>query len=72
LAEEVTRRVKSTAPIEYIPYSDAYGDDFEDVRRRVPDLTRLTGTIGSKPKMSLGEILDDVIRWKREERSKAK
>lgn len=71
LAEEVTHRVKSTAPIEYIPYSDAYGDDFEDVRRRVPDLTRLMQTIGTKPRMTLGEILDDVIRWKREQRSKA-
>jgi len=71
LAEEVTQRVKSPAPIEYLPYSEAYGDDFEDVRRRVPDLTRLQATIGSKPSMPLGAILDDVIRWKREQRAQA-
>jgi UDP-glucose 4-epimerase len=70
LAEEVTRCVKSTAAIEYLPYSEAYGDDFEDVRRRVPDLTRLLETIGTKPGMPLGAILDDVIRWKREQRAK--
>ena len=70
LAEEVTRRVNPGVPIEYIPYSEAYGDDFEDVRRRVPCLDRLEATIGSKPRMPLGEILDDIIRWKREQRSR--
>ena len=65
LAEEVTRRVDPAVPIEHLPYRDAYGEDFEDVRRRVPNLTRLEETIGSKPRMSLGEILDDIIRWKR-------
>ena len=65
LAEEVTRRVDPSVPIEYLPYRDAYGEDFEDVRRRVPNLTRLEQTIGAKPQMSLGEILDDIIRWKR-------
>ena len=68
LAEEVTRRVNSVARIEYIPYSEAYGEDFEDVRRRVPCLDRLEATIGSKPRMPLGEILDDIIRWKRAQR----
>ena len=65
LAEEVTKRVKPTVPIEYIPYGEAYGDDFEDVRRRVPDLTRLTETIGAKPRLPLGKILDEIIDWKR-------
>ncbi len=68
LAEEVTKRVKPTVPIEYIPYGEAYGDDFEDVRRRVPDLTRLTETIGAKPRMPLGKILDEIIDWKRGQR----
>ena len=68
LAEEVLRRSGSRAAIDFIPYSKAYGDDFEDVRRRVPDLTRLEQTIGGKPSMRLGEILEDIIRWKREQR----
>ena len=69
LAEQVIERANPGVPIEYIPYSEAYGDDFEDVRRRVPDLTRLQETLGRRPTMSLGGILDDIIRWKREQRA---
>jgi UDP-glucose 4-epimerase len=65
LAAEVIARVNPRLKIEYLPYREAYGNDFEDVRRRVPDLTRLERTIGKKPSMPLGEILDDIIRWKR-------
>jgi len=68
LAEAVTKRIDLQVPIEYLPYSEAYGEDFEDVRRRVPDLTRLVETIGLKPSMPLDEILDDIIRWKRTQR----
>jgi UDP-glucose 4-epimerase len=70
LAQEVISRVDSKVQIDYLPYVRAYGDDFEDVRRRVPDVTRLEQTIGSKPVMTLGAILDDVIRWKRAERDR--
>jgi UDP-glucose 4-epimerase len=65
LAEEVIRRVNPSLSIRHIPYHEAYGADFEDVQRRVPDLTRLVQTIGQKPGLPLGEILDDIIRWKR-------
>ena len=65
LAEEVIRRVNPQLGIEYLPYSKAYGDDFEDVRRRVPDLMRLEQTIGFKPGLQLGRILEDIIAWKR-------
>jgi len=65
LAEEVIKRVNPSLKIRHIPYHEAYGADFEDVQRRVPDLSRLQATIGQKPKLTLGEILDDVIRWKR-------
>jgi UDP-glucose 4-epimerase len=68
LAQEVIRRVDPSIAIKYIPYTEAYGSDFEDVQRRVPDLTRLQTTIGRKPVKSLGQILDDVIAWKRQER----
>lgn len=68
LAEEIIRRVDPNVAIEHLPYRDAYGDDFEDVRRRVPDVSRLEQTLGRKPSMSLGVILDDIIRWKRARR----
>jgi UDP-glucose 4-epimerase len=70
LAEEIISRVDSKVKIDYLPYRRAYGDDFEDVRRRVPDVTRLFDTIGTKPVMLLGAILDDIIRWKRAERDR--
>lgn len=72
LAEEIIRRVDPRIKIEYLPYRDAYGDDFEDVRRRVPDVSRLGKTLGRKPSMTLGEILDDIIRWKRSRRDSGK
>ena len=68
LANEIIRRVDPRIEVQYLAYREAYGDDFEDVRRRVPDVSRLAATIGCKPTMTLGEILDDIIRWKREQR----
>jgi len=68
LAEAVIARVDPNVRIEYLPYSKAYGDDFEDVRRRVPDVSRLEQTIGSKPRLGLESILDDIIAWKRQQR----
>ena len=67
LANEIIQRVDSKIEVQYLAYRDAYGDDFEDVRRRVPDVSRLEATIGYKPSMTLGQILDDIIRWKREQ-----
>lgn len=67
LANEIIQRIDPRIAVQYLAYRDAYGDDFEDVRRRVPDVSRLEATIGYKPTMTLGEILDDIIRWKREQ-----
>ena len=67
LAAEIVQRIDPAIKIEHLPYREAYGDDFEDVRRRVPDVSRLERTLGRKPTMSLGHILDDVIRWKRQQ-----
>ena len=59
------KRVNPQVALQFVPYAEAYGADFEDVRRRVPDLTRLEQTLGVKPHLSLGEILDDIIKHKR-------
>jgi len=67
LAEAVIAKVNPSVQIEYLPYGKAYGDDFEDVRRRVPDVSRLKKTIGSTPQLGLDAILDDIIAWKRGE-----
>ena len=65
LAEEVIRKIDPSVQIEHIPYGQAYGDDFEDVRRRVPNVDRLRQTVGTAPSRPLTEILDDIIAWKR-------
>lgn len=65
LAEQVIERVDSNIQIAYKPYEEAYGANFEDVRRRVPNVDRLEQVIGRKPTTTLGEILDDIIAWKR-------
>lgn len=65
LAEEVIRRTDPKVALKFIPYGEAYGADFEDIRRRVPDLTRLEQTLGYKPCKPLGDILDDIIRDKK-------
>ncbi|MCA9076088.1 MAG: GDP-mannose 4,6-dehydratase [Planctomycetaceae bacterium] len=66
LAEQIISRVDPSVEIQYIPYQQAYGDNFEDVNRRVPDVSRLRETIGRSPSMPLGDLLDDIIRAKRE------
>lgn len=71
LAEQVIARVDPAIPLNFLAYADAYGADFEDIRRRVPDLGRLESTLGFKPSMPLGGILDEIIQWKRETRAQS-
>ena len=66
LAQRVTAAVDPSLAIEFISYADAYSEDFEDCRRRVPDLTRLRKTIDFKPRYDLDEIIREVVVWKRE------
>lgn len=66
LAERVAQRVNRDVAIEHVPYSQVYGSEFEDIHRRVPDLTRVRTTIGYQPRHSLDNIIGDVIAWKLE------
>jgi len=61
LAERVKALTGSKSEIEFIPYEQAYVEGFEDMRRRVPDLSRIAAAVGYKPKRSLDDILKDVI-----------
>ncbi len=62
LAEQVRTIVNPQATIEFQSYRQAYDEDFEDIRRRVPDLTRLRSTIAYRPQHSLDSIIRDVHR----------
>ena len=65
LAEKVVAYVDPTVTIEHLPYEKAYGAGFEDIRRRVPDLTRLREAIGFQARYGLDDILAEVITWKK-------
>ena len=66
LANSVIERSDTASELRYVPYSDAYAPGFEDMRRRVPDTTKLYKTVGWRPQHTLTEILDDVIAFERQ------
>jgi len=63
LAERVRELSGSDSPIKLVPYDDAYESGFEDMPRRVPDLTRVEGLIGYTATLQLDEILTQVIDY---------
>jgi UDP-glucose 4-epimerase len=60
LANKVVEETKSQSTIEYIPYEKAYAPGFEDMERRVPDITKITSAINWSPKRDLSRIISDV------------
>jgi UDP-glucose 4-epimerase len=63
LAYKVKEQAKSKSPIVYIPYEKAYEKDFEDMQRRVPDISKLQNLINFKPTLNLSQIIDKVIEY---------
>lgn len=61
LARRIREKVGSTSEIVHIPYDKAYEAGFEDMPRRVPDLSKIRALIGYEPRVSLDGILDRVI-----------
>ncbi len=62
LAELIVKMTGSKSDITYIPYDEAYSPGFEDMQRRVPDITRVSNLIGFRPTKTLEDIIQDVIR----------
>jgi UDP-glucose 4-epimerase len=60
LAEKIIQRTQSQSTIKYIPYTDAYPAGFEDMKRRVPDITKIKKSIGWQPTHTLDSIIDSV------------
>ena len=65
LAELVRTMTASDSEIVMIPYEKAYESGFEDMPRRVPDLTKAKNLIGYEPRVPLPEILTEVIEYQR-------
>lgn len=65
LAERIKERTGSASEIVKLPYKDVYGFGFEDMARRVPNVSKLEKFIGYRPHTSLDTIIDDVIAEQR-------
>ena len=61
LAERVKALTGSASPIVTVPYDQAYEAGFEDMPRRVPDISKIRALVGYEPKVQLDEILRAVI-----------
>jgi UDP-glucose 4-epimerase len=67
LAEKAIEMTGSKSEIQFIPYEEAYGEGFEDMRRRVPSLEKARRLIGYQPTRKLEDIINDVADQFREE-----
>jgi UDP-glucose 4-epimerase len=65
LAARVKQMAGSCSPIHYIPYDQAYETGFEDMPRRVPDISKIRAFVGYEPKMQLDDIIRSVIEYMR-------
>ena len=60
LAEKIIDRAKSKSTISYIPYSVAYPPGYEDMQRRVPDISKIKSAINWAPTKDLKQIISDI------------
>src|SRR5687768_3683471 len=69
LADRAIKLTGSRSEIQFIPYSEVYGEGFEDMQRRVPSLDKAKRLIGYQPTRSLDDIINDVANEFRKENS---
>ena len=60
LAEKIIELTQSQSTITYLPYADAYAAGFEDMQRRVPDISKIKNAIGWQPSYALDAIIESV------------
>lgn len=63
LAGQIRELTGSSSEIVYVPYNEAYEEGFEDMPRRVPDISKVASLVGFRPVTTLEGILRDVISW---------
>jgi UDP-glucose 4-epimerase len=66
LAEKIIEMTGSKSTIEHISYTQAYGRPFDDMMRRVPDLTRVQQAVGYEPKHDLESTLAMIIKFEKQ------
>lgn len=62
LAKKIINETGSKSEIVYVPYDEAYGDGFEDMERRVPNIDLIKELVGWEPKRNLTTIISDIAR----------
>ena len=62
LAKKVIEITKSSSKIEFKPYADAYGPGFEDLERRVPDISKIKADLGWAPRRDLTQVIEDIAQ----------
>jgi UDP-glucose 4-epimerase len=67
LAKVIIEMTGSSSEIQIVPYDEAYQEGFEDMRRRVPDISKIEALTGWRPRHSLQDILTDTIADVRQE-----
>ena len=60
LAKKVIAETNSKSEIVYVPYEEAYGDGFEDMERRVPNIELIKSLVGWEPKRDLASMISDI------------
>ena len=60
LAKKVIEETRSKSEIQYVPYAEAYGDGFEDMERRVPNIDLIKQLVGWNPKRDLSIMISDI------------
>jgi UDP-glucose 4-epimerase len=60
LAKTIIDQTGSKSQIVYVPYAEAYGDGFEDMERRVPNIGLIQDLVGWKPKRDLSTMITDI------------
>ena len=63
LAKKVIEITNSSSKIEKIAYEDAYPDGFEDMQRRVPDISKIKQALGWTPEINLDQIIKDIAAF---------
>jgi len=65
LARKIKKMTGSESRIVFKPYDEAYEEGFEDMMRRVPDISKIRALVGYKPRADLNDILASVIDYHR-------
>ena len=60
LAKKIIDETGSKSEIVYVPYTEAYGDGFEDMERRVPNINLINQLVGWKPQRDLSTMIADI------------